>query len=364
MIKKFGILSILFLGFVGVVFGGTQTIELLQVMVGPDGQIIGTSGIQQLGQQQIQVQGSQGARKGVVDVFTRLNVRSGPGTSFSIVGKLYPGDPVNITGEQNGWYSIAWHGSTAWVCGTYVRTSASGIRNGAIAPEINQYLGANLAISQNNSAPANYSGYSYSSSGYNDYGQMNNNNQGSTVNGNNQTQFNQTISSNQGNSTNGVLNVPIYSQGRVGAKYPSGFCGPTSAKMVLEYYGIKADVNYLGLKDVGGDTPMYIKGSGSKAAGIKDMMIHCGLKNTTLSHNNSLSDLQQAVSKGYPVIVGVNGNYGPRTSRSGHYLVVVGMTNSTITFNDPGNGKRHTVSLRTFQNAWKQRNNRAIICRP
>ncbi len=36
---------------------------------------------------------------GIVDVFSRLNVRNGPSTDYAILGKLYPGEEITILGE-------------------------------------------------------------------------------------------------------------------------------------------------------------------------------------------------------------------------------------------------------------------------
>lgn len=45
-------------------------------------------------------------QQGKVKVNTRLNVRSGPGTSYSIKGYLLNNAAVVISGSQNGWYTI------------------------------------------------------------------------------------------------------------------------------------------------------------------------------------------------------------------------------------------------------------------
>ena len=45
-------------------------------------------------------------QQGKVKVNTRLNVRSGPGTSYSIKGYLLNNAAVVISGSQNGWYAI------------------------------------------------------------------------------------------------------------------------------------------------------------------------------------------------------------------------------------------------------------------
>ncbi len=50
-----------------------------------------------------------------------LNVRSGPGTSFPVVGGLQRGDRVVILGSQNGWHRISFGSGDAWVSGAYVQ---------------------------------------------------------------------------------------------------------------------------------------------------------------------------------------------------------------------------------------------------
>ena len=54
-----------------------------------------------------------GASSGTVKLASsssHLNVRSGPGTRYSTLGSLRHGAAVTITGEQSGWYSIAFDG--------------------------------------------------------------------------------------------------------------------------------------------------------------------------------------------------------------------------------------------------------------
>lgn len=53
----------------------------------------------------------------VINITTYLNVRSGPGTSNSIVGKLYNNDKVTIQSESNGWYNIG----KGWVSSQYIK---------------------------------------------------------------------------------------------------------------------------------------------------------------------------------------------------------------------------------------------------
>lgn len=70
--------------------------------------------------------------EGKVSVNSRLNVRSGNGTSTSIIGKLTSGTTVKIThktsdkkfndkGTMRGGYKIEYKGSSAYVCDRYVK---------------------------------------------------------------------------------------------------------------------------------------------------------------------------------------------------------------------------------------------------
>lgn len=61
----------------------------------------------------------------VYDVSTYLNVRSGAGKSYSVIGKLSNNQEVSITGENGNWYKISYNGSTGYVSKNYVTTSSN-----------------------------------------------------------------------------------------------------------------------------------------------------------------------------------------------------------------------------------------------
>ncbi|WP_283696394.1 SH3 domain-containing protein, partial [Clostridium perfringens] len=48
----------------------------------------------------------------VYGVSTNLNVRTGPGTSYQVIGYLLSGDKVKILGDENGWYKVQFNAST------------------------------------------------------------------------------------------------------------------------------------------------------------------------------------------------------------------------------------------------------------
>ncbi|HJH62763.1 MAG TPA: phosphodiester glycosidase family protein [Firmicutes bacterium] len=64
---------------------------------------------------------------GLVTASPSLNVRSGPGTGYSLVGSLATGAQVAVLAEQNGWYQVLFPSGSAavtgWVSASYVTLS-------------------------------------------------------------------------------------------------------------------------------------------------------------------------------------------------------------------------------------------------
>jgi uncharacterized protein YraI len=58
---------------------------------------------------------------------TDLNVRSGPGTGYSVVDQLQAGETVEVTGQQGSWYQVDGQG---WASGNYL--DAQGGRSAVI----------------------------------------------------------------------------------------------------------------------------------------------------------------------------------------------------------------------------------------
>lgn len=56
-----------------------------------------------------------------VNVETSLNVRSGPGTNYNIIGKLSKGQQITITGETGDWYQIKYNNANGFVNKQYVQ---------------------------------------------------------------------------------------------------------------------------------------------------------------------------------------------------------------------------------------------------
>ncbi len=51
---------------------------------------------------------------------SRVNIRSGPGTSYGIIGQVEEGDVLEAMGESNGWYKVRFQGKTGWIAGWLV----------------------------------------------------------------------------------------------------------------------------------------------------------------------------------------------------------------------------------------------------
>ena len=71
----------------------------------------------------VNVQGE--TKTGTIKVSSVLNVRSGAGTGYSVIGTLKNGAKVNITGESNGFYQIDFNGKKGYVSKEYVQVSTS-----------------------------------------------------------------------------------------------------------------------------------------------------------------------------------------------------------------------------------------------
>ncbi len=141
-----------------------------------------------------------------------------------------------------------------------------------------------------------------------------------------------------------ALNVPLINQNTGGGRYPGAYCGPTSVRMVLAYFGTKIDADTAA-------SGVYTRGQGASHEGMAKKLRQYGVK-ADMSSSRSLSALQAAVGRGHPVIVNVRGNYGPR-STGGHIIVVVGFDGSgNPIINDPAGGGRHVCPKRLFVNAW------------
>lgn len=65
------------------------------------------------------------ANIGIVSTRTSLNVRSGPGTNYRVIGSLRNGTRVALLGSSGNWYKINYGGKTGFVSKSYVKVQAA-----------------------------------------------------------------------------------------------------------------------------------------------------------------------------------------------------------------------------------------------
>ena len=66
---------------------------------------------------------SAGIGTGKVSVSGSLNVRSGPGTSYSRIGKVYNGNVLTVYSVRSGWVEVDYKGRHGWVYDKYIRVT-------------------------------------------------------------------------------------------------------------------------------------------------------------------------------------------------------------------------------------------------
>ncbi|MDP4146405.1 MAG: SH3 domain-containing C40 family peptidase [Bacillota bacterium] len=112
--------------------------------------------------------------KGIVTA-TRLNVRSGPSTTNSIISKLLQGNSVKVLDAINGWYKIQLsNGTVGWVSNAYLKIDAASIRQGKINIVINTakslvgtpYVWGGKSLQDGGFDCSGFTQYSYRAAGY------------------------------------------------------------------------------------------------------------------------------------------------------------------------------------------------------
>ncbi len=66
---------------------------------------------------------SSGIGTGKVSVSSSLNVRSGPGTSYSRIGKVYNGNVLTVYSVRSGWVELDYKGRHGWVSDGYIKVT-------------------------------------------------------------------------------------------------------------------------------------------------------------------------------------------------------------------------------------------------
>ncbi len=147
----------------------------------------------------------------------------------------------------------------------------------------------------------------------------------------------------QNNTT--LLNVPDVRQPT------NSSCGPTSLQAVLAYYGTDTSLSKLinmTNSSENGTAPDNI------AQAARDLGFSAEVK-----ENMTLQDLQQNINQGIPTIIAgqawkdnTTGNWINDTD-DGHYMVVIGMDDQNIYFEDPAIlGSRGYIPIQEFLDRW------------
>ncbi|EGT3617092.1 enterotoxin [Clostridium perfringens] len=74
-------------------------------------------------------------KTGIVKVNSTLNMRSGPGSSYGVIGTLRNNDKVEIIKEVNGWYEIRFNGKSGYVSSQYVKVDGDTSEEKPVEPE-------------------------------------------------------------------------------------------------------------------------------------------------------------------------------------------------------------------------------------
>ena len=129
-------------------------------------------------------------------------------------------------------------------------------------------------------------------------------------------------------------------------------CGPTSACMLLNYYGKKVNIEEV-RKYTG--TDLWTTKDGKKIGGTHPNFMLVALNYFKVSSKieyGNLNKLKFYIDCGMPVIVMV------RTSQLlSHYVVVIGYTQKEIIVADPGGGEREVLTNDQFKGCWNFKTN-------
>ena len=69
---------------------------------------------------------------------TSVRMRSGPGTSYSVLGTYSNGVKLTVLGSENGWYKVSYNGKTGYIYSSYLQItgSSSGSVSGSASPSM------------------------------------------------------------------------------------------------------------------------------------------------------------------------------------------------------------------------------------
>lgn len=90
-----------------------------------------------------------------------LNIRSGPSTSYNVVGGLTKGDKVDILSSQSGWYNIKFGSKTGWVSGSYISLKSSSSSDNNTSTATGKKLVATMGLNVRSGGSTKYKKVGY-----------------------------------------------------------------------------------------------------------------------------------------------------------------------------------------------------------
>jgi uncharacterized protein YvpB len=163
------------------------------------------------------------------------------------------------------------------------------------------------------------------------------------------------VSSNAKFDKDGHLNVPERSQRAPENGAPGNYyCGPTSLGMALDYYGVNRTTKELAKSC--STTP-----DGTSAGNLLAAAKRAGMNGSYMKEGMSIDSLKEILQSGKPVVVNVNtqGYWG-----GGHYMTAVGVSDGKVYLNDPWAGTTRSYTFAQFSAQWSTRWNRGIVIQP
>jgi predicted double-glycine peptidase len=152
----------------------------------------------------------------------------------------------------------------------------------------------------------------------------------------------------------GWLDVPFVEQVKAG-------CGSAAVAMVVQYWARQ----YPSLDRVAADTERInellpvTSAKGIQGKALKRYLEERGF--SVFIFTGDVGDLEHHLEKGRPLVVclALQGARGPL-----HYVVMAGIDQSSVRFNDPARGKLIREDLDRFRAAWKVTGNWALLAVP
>jgi uncharacterized protein YvpB len=143
-------------------------------------------------------------------------------------------------------------------------------------------------------------------------------------------------------------------------EWRSRSCGPVCVGMILDYLG-KAHPSLDDLVRMANEIGAYKPGIGWYHSGLVRLAEEFETKGATFDWNmetptSALKNMESLLEKG-PLIASVHRNFD--TSNGGHLIVLTGMDDNAVTYNEPDSQVRgeigRTVPIKRFLNGWKRR---------